>query len=1195
LEYYVSVLDIYYPTREGLMARIEGDALSQGMVGAAGTPGSAGAPRPTRLDDKFELDRERVFLSGTQAIIRLMLMQQARDAEAGLRTAGFVTGYRGSPLGGLDQQFEKARRLLEPRDLLFQPGLNEDLAATALWGTQQAEMRGDGRFDGVFGVWYGKGPGVDRSGDAFKHANLAGTSPHGGVIALMGDDHTCESSTTAHQSEFAFIDAMMPVLSPAGVQEILDYGLYGWALSRFASVWVGLKCVKDTVESTASVDGRIGRVAIRLPADAVLPAGGLSIRPGDTPLAMEERLHRFKLPAVLAFLRANGLDRIVVGAGRPARLGLVSVGKSWLDVLQALDELGLDEVALARAGVRLMKIACPWPLEPEGIRRFADGLEQILVVEEKRGLIEPQVKDILYGRTGAPQVIGKRDEQGADLFVSHGALDANDIALAIGARILAFAPTEALAAQVARLRQVQEQARAVAPIAARIPYFCAGCPHNSSTKVPEGHKAYAGIGCHYMVQWMDRNTEGYTQMGGEGANWIGEARFSKRGHVFQNIGDGTYNHSGYLAVRAARAAGVNITYKILFNDAVAMTGGQKNDGGLGVPEIARQVAAEGAGRIAIVSDEPEKYPPGTAWPAFTTFHHRRDLEAVQRELATVQGLSILIYDQTCAAEKRRRRKRGTFPDPNKRVVINELVCEGCGDCGVQSNCVAIAPVETEFGRKRQIDQSSCNKDFSCIEGFCPSFVTVHGGQLKRGTGVDSAVVALPEPMVPSLDRVYGVLVTGIGGTGVVTIGQILGMAAHVDGRGCGVIDMAGLAQKGGAVTSHIRLAPHPDDIRTIRVSAGGADLVLGCDLVVTGGPKILGAVDPGRTLVVVNTQETMTGAFTRDADYSLPATRLKRAIRERAGAERTLMIDAGRIATALTGDAIGANMFMLGYAWQKGGVPLSGEALRTAIRLNGAQVELNLAAFEWGRRMAVDPAATEQLATRPAATLEHRRLSETLGEMIERRVAHLTDYQDRAYGERYRRAVEAVRTAEARVRPGSEALARAVARYLFKLMAIKDEYEVARLTTDGRLKAQIDAQFERYDRLDYHLAPPLLGKRNAKGEAVKSTFGPWMGTAMAWLAKARRLRGTWLDPFGRTAERRMERRLLADYEARVAEVVRTLTADRLEAAVALLGYPERIRGFGHVKERHVRAVEAELPALEAAFRAPASTLAAAAE
>jgi indolepyruvate ferredoxin oxidoreductase len=1154
------------------------------------------------LDDKYDLDVDRVFVSGTQALVRLTLMQKARDRAAGLNTAGYVTGYRGSPLGGLDQQFERAVKPLTAADIKFEPGLNEDLAATALWGTQQVAIRGRGRFDGVFGLWYGKGPGVDRSGDVFRHANLAGTAPEGGVLALMGDDHTCESSTTAHHSEYAMVDAMMPILHPAGVQEILDYGILGLALSRYAGVWVGLKLVKDTVESTCVVDGRPDRVAPVVPLDHPLPPGGLSIRVSDHPLVQEARLHDEKMPAVLAWLRANRLDRVLMSGGRAPRLGVVSAGKSHMDVLQALDELGLDETRAADLGLRLYKVACTWPLEPDGFRRFAEGLERILVVEEKRALIETQAKEILYGRPAAPAIEGKRDRTGAWLFPSKGALDVNAIALAIGERLLQASEDAALRKEVERLRAVQAALAGIEEVATRTPYFCAGCPHNTSTKVPDGHRAYAGIGCHYMAQWMDRATEGYTHMGGEGANWIGEAPFSRDTHVFQNLGDGTYNHSGSMAIRAAAAAGVNVTYKILFNDAVAMTGGQRMDGGLTVDAIARQVHAEGAKRVAIVTDEPDKYPHGMVLPPFTAVTHRDELDRVSRDLAAMPGLTVLIYDQTCAAEKRRRRKRGTFPDPDRRVVVNELVCEGCGDCGKQSNCVAIQPVETEFGRKRQIDQSSCNKDFSCLKGFCPSFVTVQGGVLKRAERAGFSAADLPEPAIRPIDRVHAILVTGIGGTGVVTVGAILGMAAHLEGRAAGIIDMAGLAQKGGAVTSHIKLAPGPEDISAIRIAAGGADLVLGCDMVVTGSAKVMAAMAPGRTRVFVNTEETATGDFTRDADFSLPTERLTRAIRERAGRDtggRPLarFVAATEIAVAALGDSIAANLFMLGFAWQEGAIPLSRQAIEEAIRLNGAAVALNLDAFALGRLAAADPAALDR-ALRPAASaLGHRRLSETVDERIERRAAFLAGYHDAGYAARYRRRLLAVRNAEARALSGSTRLTDAVAQALFRLMAIKDEYEVARLYTDGAFKAQLDATFERYDRLDVHLAPPLLGGGTdaATGRPAKRAFSGWIWSALPLLARCRRLRGTLLDPFGWTAERRAERALLATFEALLDDVVRLLDAGNLDAAVALADRHAAVRGYGPVKRASLDALARDLPALVEAFKTRRPVLAAAAE
>lgn len=1150
------------------------------------------------LNDKFDLGTDRVFTSGTQAVVRLMLMQKDRDRRAGLNTAGYVTGYRGSPLGGLDQQFWRERERLSKENLIFQAGINEDLAATALWGTQQAEMRGEGRFDGVFGIWYGKGPGVDRSGDVLRHANLAGTSPNGGVIALMGDDHTAESSTTAHQSEFAFMDAMIPIFNPAGVQEILDYGLYGWALSRYASTWAGLKCVKDNIESTASIDGSPERISLVLPDDFVMPEGGLNIRTNDPILAQEARLHDYKLPAVLAFLRANGFDRIMHSGGSAPKVGVISSGKSWLDVQQGLDALGVDEVRGANLGLRQYKVAVPWPLEPEGVRRFAEGLDLIIVVEEKRGIIEPQVKEILYGTANAPSIVGKKDEKGQVLFPAKAALDANEIAIAIGERLIRFAPNNDLGDKLGVLKQAQEVLRSTGDVAVRIPYFCAGCPHNSSTKVPDGSHAYAGIGCHYMAQWMDRSTEGYTQMGGEGANWVGESHFSKRKHVFQNLGDGTYNHSGYLAIRAAKASGANMTYKILYNDAVAMTGGQPHEGSLSVDEIARQVAAEGAKRVVLVSDEPDKYDSTYEWPSGTTFHHRSELNAVQKELRKIPGLTVLIYDQTCAAEKRRRRKRGQFPDPDKRVVVNEQVCEGCGDCGVQSNCVAIQPVETEFGRKRQIDQSSCNKDFSCLNGFCPSFVTVHGGKLKKNAPVETATATAdavefetPYPDLPELTENKSILITGVGGTGVVTIGAILGMAAHLEGKGCGIIDMAGLAQKGGAVMSHMRIAPRPDDISAIRIAAGTADVVLGCDMVVVGSGKVLSAINPGVTEVVVNTHEQLPGDFTRNTDFSLPSKRLVKAIEERSGEGKAAFVDATRLATALLGDSIAANMFMLGFAWQRGAIPLAHASLMEALKMNGVALAMNRRAFELGRlychdadAMPVPADSGKDAGGKPDSALAYRTRSADLDEMISRRQRTLADYQNADYGARYVRRIEQVRGHEKRLMPGQETLSEAIATYLFKLMAIKDEYEVARLYTNGDFLKQMSGQFESWDRLEFHLAPPILPKLDPdSGKHVKRNFGPWMMRAFGVLAKLKGLRGSPLDIFGYSAERKAERRLLADYENALDDIVANLKPANYDRAILYARYPELIRGYGHVKQANVKRAEMERATLRQAF------------
>ncbi|MEO4000501.1 indolepyruvate ferredoxin oxidoreductase family protein [Mesorhizobium sp. CAU 1732] len=1150
------------------------------------------------LDDKFDLSKERIFVSGSQAVIRMLMMQRERDLRAGLRTAGFISGYRGSPLGGLDQQLWKAKRQLEAADIVFQPGINEELAATACWGTQQTELLGEGKYDGVFSVWYGKGPGVDRSGDVFRHANLAGTSKHGGVLALMGDDHTAESSTNAHATEFAFVDAMIPIFNPAGVQELVDYGLYGFALSRYAGTWSAIKCVKDNIESTASVDVSLDRLNIVYP-EIDLPPGGLGIRHEIDQFGQEKRLHDYKRAAVAAFIRANGLNRIIYSGGSAPKIGIITIGKSYLDVRQALDEIGVDEATANRIGVRLFKVACPWPLDLEHVQDFARGLDTIIVVEEKRSLIEAQLREALYGAASQPVIIGKKDERGAALFEAAGALDPNDIAIALGQRVLkVIGHSDEVAGRVSQLRQFQAMLADTKDVASRTPYFCSGCPHNSSTKVPEGSIAGGGIGCHFMALWMDRSTVGFTAMGGEGVQWIGQAPFSKRGHMFQNLGDGTYNHSGSLAIRFALASDANITYKILYNDAVAMTGGQPHEGGLTVDMIANQVRAEGVDRIAVVTDEPDKYAGKVSFPSGATIHHRDELDLVQRELRDVPGVSVLLYDQTCAAEKRRRRKRGTFPDPDRRVIINELVCEGCGDCGVKSNCVSVQPVETEFGRKRRIDQSSCNKDFSCVNGFCPSFVTVHGAKLRKAQGVAGSADPLdgvPTPALFELGRAgWSSIIDGIGGTGVVTIGAVLGMAAHLEGRGCGMIDMAGLAQKGGAVFSHVRIARMPEDIHAIRVSAGKADLILGCDLVVSGNKKVLSAVREGETIFVANTAEVMPGDFARSADFSLPTERLKKAIRGAAGEDKAHFFDATKTAATLFGNSLGANMFMLGFAYQHGGLPLSAEAVEKAIDLNGQAVKMNIDAFRWGRRAAHDPEFVKGLVDGPATQAAPQQ-SDTLDDVISRREVFLTAYQNAAYAKRYRTKLDAIRATEARAAPGSTMLTEAVARNLFKLMAIKDEYEVARLYTDGSFKRQLEAQFQDFDRLEFHLAPPILGRKGIDGKPAKSSFGPWMMKAFGLLASFRGLRGTALDVFGYTQERRMERRVLADYESDLDLILAELSPGRIEAAVALASVPAMIRGYGHVRQASVAKAVPERERLVQRLRntAPERTLEAA--
>jgi len=1124
------------------------------------------------LDDKFDLTKDRIFVTGSQAVVRLLMMQHERDRLAGLNTAGFVSGYRGSPLGGLDQQIMRAQKSLTEHNIVFQPGLNEELAATACWGTQQSGLDGTGKYDGVFSLWYGKGPGVDRSGDVFRHANLAGSSRYGGVLALMGDDHTAESSTNAHQTEFNFIDTMIPILNPAGVQEMIDYGLHGFAMSRFAGTWAALKCVKDNVESTASVDAGLDRLKIILPEFAMLP-GGLNIRANDLDfLGQEMRLHEYKRDAASAYIRANGLNRIIYSGGANAKIGILTVGKNYLDVRQALDDLGIDEARANQIGVRLFKVACPWPFDLADMAEFVDGLDMVIVVEEKRSLLESQLREALYGAARQPVVVGKRDERGDWLFPVKGALDPNDIAVAVGERVLKVVGyAEDIDAKVKRIRQFQSMLASVSDVASRTPYFCSGCPHNTSTKVPEGSVAAAGIGCHFMSLWMDRDTTGFTQMGGEGAQWVGQAPFTTRGHIFQNLGDGTYNHSGVLALRFALASKANITYKILYNDAVAMTGGQTHEGGLTADAIARQVRAEGVERIALVSDDPDRYPAGTVWPAAMSVHHRSELDAVQRELREIPGVTVLLYDQTCAAEKRRRRKRGTYPDPDKRVIINELVCEGCGDCGIKSNCVSIQPVETEFGRKRRIDQSSCNKDFSCIEGFCPSFVTVHGGSIRKA---DTTVLktapdpleGVPEPAIASLDKGWASIIDGVGGTGVVTIGAILGMAAHLEGKGCGMIDMAGLAQKGGAVFSHVRIANKPEEIHAIRISAGKADLVLGCDLVVSGSRKVLTSVREGETAFLVNTSEVMPGDFTRNADFSLPTERLKRAIAKAAGAEQTSFFNATLAATRLFGNAIAANMFMLGMASQKGALPLTPESVEEAIRLNGQSVAMNIAAFRWGRKAGHDPQSVQALVSDQLAEAGTA-AEETVAEMIDRRAEYLQDYQNKAWAAKYRETLQPLVNAEEKMFGAAGPVSTAAARSLFKLMAIKDEYEVARLYSDGSFKRQLGKQFQSYDKLEYHMAPPVLGRKDGKGHPVKSSFGRGMAALFPVLSALKVLRGTPLDLFGYSAERRMERQILTDFIEELGQMSGSLRRDNSDQLAEFLSYPMKIKGYGHVKKR----------------------------
>ncbi|MCT4608112.1 MAG: indolepyruvate ferredoxin oxidoreductase family protein [Pelagimonas sp.] len=1132
------------------------------------------------LNDRFDLEKDQVLLNGTQALVRMMLLQKERDRAAGLNTAGFCTGYRGSPLGAVDMQMRRAEKVLVENDILFQEGLNEDLAATALWGAQQAELRDEGKFDGVFGLWYGKGPGVDRSGDVMRHANMAGTSKFGGVLMAMGDDHTGESSTVLHQSEWALVDAYMPIVSPAGVQEILDYGLYGYALSRFAGVWVGLKTMKDTVEATAVVDGRADRQDFVIP-DFAMPEDGLNIRLVDTPHAQEARMIEFKRFAAEAFSHANKMDRRMWG--KPgAKIGFVAAGKNWLDLQHAMALLGIDEAEAERLGITTYKVGQVFPLDMKGFTDWAEGLDLIVIVEEKRKLIEVQVKETIFddrrGRRVYGWYKGGTGSLGREkLFPTRGALDPTWIARKIG-EILIEEGRDSDQMR-AGLAAVEEAARAdnAEDIALRLPWFCSGCPHNSSTKVPDGSRAYAGIGCHYMVQWMDRSTLGFTHMGGEGANWMGEAPFSKRGHVFQNLGDGTYNHSGIQAIRAALAAGTTITYKILYNDAVAMTGGQGNEGGLDAYRIADELTAMGVRDLFVVYDEKEEVDL-SRFPKSARLHERAHLEQVQKDCEEIKGVSAILYIQTCAAEKRRRRKRGQFPDPDKRVFINTDVCEGCGDCGVQSNCVSIVPVETELGRKRAIDQSSCNKDFSCLKGFCPSFVTVEGGSIKKAATKELELPDLPDPTLPEINGTWNMVITGVGGTGVVTIGAVLAQAAQIDGKGAGMMEMAGLAQKGGAVHIHLRLANAPDDISAVRVATGEADALIGGDLVVSAGAKTLGLTKSGRTGAVVNSHEIITGNFTQNTEFSIPSDRLQVALQARLQ-EDVAFFDASDLAKETMGDSIFSNMMILGAAWQRGLVPLSFEAIEQSVRLNGAAVERNLRAFDIGRWAVLHPDQAQEMIAPKVIDLP-----KTLDEKIAFRAEHLTAYQGPRLARRYRKLVEGI---------SDPTLKEVVAKSYHKLLAYKDEYEVARLHLQTLSKAQ--DVFDGDLKLSFHLAPPLLSKIGPEGRPQKRQFGEGMLRGFRLLTRLKMLRGTPLDPFGRTEERRAERALIRQYEKDMADWLPKLSEDTRDGLIALAQIPMQIRGFGLVKEDNMRkAAERRAEVLEQ-LRNPQPPMAHAAE
>ena len=1122
---------------------------------------------PYELEDRYVRAKGRVLMTGIQALVRLPMLQRELDRQLGLNTAGFISGYRGSPLGAYDQELWRAGRFLQQHDIQFLPAINEDLAATAVLGTQQVESDAAREVDGVFAIWYGKGPVVDRSGDALKHGNAFGSSPHGGVLVMAGDDHGCVSSSMSHQSDVAFMAFFMPILNPASVAEYIEYGLYGFALSRFSGTWVGFKAISETVESAASFE-LCDPPRFRVPEDYTAPAYGLHYRWPDLPGPQVEGRMVAKLDAVRAFVRANPIDRAVYNIP-DARFGIITTGKAHLDLMEALRLLGIDEETARELGIDIYKVGMVWPLETQGVRAFLRGKDEVLVVEEKRGIIESELKEALYDyQMDKPsRMVGKYDEEGRPLVPWVGELSPTLLAPIVAARITHEYPELCFDRQLQALTDGQASITVPSDVK-RTPYFCAGCPHNTSTRVPAGSKALAGIGCHFMATWMDRNTESVVQMGGEGVNWVGKSRFIGNPHIFQNLGDGTYFHSGYMAIRQAVAARTNITYKILFNDAVAMTGGQPIDGVISVPAIANQVRAEGVVRIAIMSDEPEKYTDKARFPPGTTFHHRDELDGVQRELREIPGVSVLIYDQTCAAEKRRLRKKGKYPDPARRMFINDMVCEGCGDCSVQSNCLSIYPLDTELGRKRKIDQSSCNKDYSCVKGFCPSFVTVSGGRLRRrtptvlATEIDSRVANLPQPLLADLSHNFDLLVAGIGGTGVVTLGALITMAAHLEGKGATVLDFTGFAQKGGAVISHIRLGSGPGSLNQARIADGRADAVLACDVVVATDPRASRVLARNRTHVLVNHSEVPSGQFVHDRNADIRMGERLNALRSVVGAERVSTIEANAIMEQLLGNTVYSNVFLLGYAWQQGLIPVSHAALMRAIELNAVSTGENRQAFTWGRLAAGDA----DYVRRVAGLAEVIAPPKSLDEMVGYRAALLVSYQNEAYAQRFRDFVDVVRAVEQRVRPGATILAEAVARNLYKLMAYKDEYEVARLYTDGEFLNKLDATFEGDYRLTFNMAPPIFHSGlDELGRPRKRSFGPWMMPALKLLARFKWLRGTWLDPFGWMEGRREERALIEDYLGLVQEQLASLTVENYAAAVEAASLPDQIRGYGPVK------------------------------
>ncbi len=1117
------------------------------------------ALRDVHLDDRYRLLRELVLISGIQALVRVPLLRRELDAEAGLNTAGFISGYRGSPLGGYDQQLWKVRELLDEHHIVFRPGVNEDLAATAVWGTQQVGLHGKARFDGVFGIWYGKSPGVDRSGDALRHANFYGTARYGGVLAIAGDDHACKSSSMPNQSEFAFIDAEMPILHPADVAEVIEFGVKGIALSRYCGAWVALKTTADTMDSSATVIIDPDACRTVLPGGFEMPPGGVHARDGEPAQVLEARHRGVRLPAAQAFAAANGFDRLVYSSPAP-RIGIACTGKAFLHVVEALDELGIDARRAAELGIVVFKIGLVWPIEPSAARRFARGLEEIVVIEERRDVVEHQLRALLYDLPDGerPRIVGKRDEHGARLVPDTLDLDTAAVVAVLRRRLPgeALPHSEPLVVTPTDLSTRHE----------RLPMFCSGCPHNRSTRVPEGSRGMAGVGCHFMARWNPaRNSAVFTHMGGEGVPWVGEAPFTDERHIYANLGDGTYFHSGILAIRQALAAGVNITFKLLFNDAVAMTGGQPVDGVLTVPMAVEQIRAEGVEHIVVVSDDPGRHA-AARLPPGVEVKPRESFDQVQQALRDVPGVSVIVFDQMCATERRRQRKRGRLPRDPRRVIINELVCEDCGDCTHASGCVSLVPRESRYGRVRAVDQSSCNQDFSCVEGFCPSFVTVEGEPARRARSDGWRERAIDDPPLETIgERPFNLLISGVGGQGVTSLGAIIAMAANMEGRSVRTIDQTGLAQKGGSVTSHVRIGRPGAEIAVPRIPRHGADLLIGGDLIVSHAPAVAGLVSEA-TRAVVNTDVMPSLEFVLDPDTRYDTAGMLRAVSGRVGQLEPLAAHA--LAREFLGDAVYAQVLLAGYAWQRGWLPLSKEAIEAAIRLNGAQVEANLDAFRLGRLLAHDPAVLEDANDAPS----------TLAERIRDRAEELRRYQNDAYAERFSTLIASVQAAEERLGGAAAGLTERAVDALFRVMAYKDEYEVARLFSDGRFAAQLEAEFGHVSRRTYHLAPPLLsGVDPATGRPRKLRFGAWMGVAFRLLRHLKFLRGSAFDPFGYTAERRAERAFRDRVEGELAELAAKVTVGQIDELRDWLDAVIEVRGFGPVKAKRLAAV---LPRLE---------------